>query len=160
MHSKMRIVVSLLVAFATVIHFTFGCCLHISHAGAGHTCGLGSSHAAEVQHAAQAQEDCDCHGHDGDDEGEHRHGHRMKADEGAGIASGHECDGHDCGGCHCVADTTAADQSTDWRPLASSLDAALDARNLAAACAARWPTGDGDPPPMLHRHPLYERLLV
>jgi hypothetical protein len=60
MHSKMRIVVSLLVAFATVIHFTFGCCLHISHAGAGHTCGLGSSHAAEVQHAAQAQEDCDC----------------------------------------------------------------------------------------------------
>jgi hypothetical protein len=43
----MRIVVSLLVAFATVIHFTFGCCLHISHAGAaGHDCGLASAYAA------------------------------------------------------------------------------------------------------------------
>ena len=156
MHSKMRIVVSLLAAFATVIHFTFGCCLHLSHAGAGHTCGRVPSHAAEGRHAAQAQEDCDCHGHD--DEGEH--GQRMTADEGTGIASGHDCDGHDCGGCHCVADTTAADQSTDWRPLDSSLHAALDARNLAAACAARWPTGDGDPPPMLQRHPLSERLLV
>ena len=155
MHSKMRIVVSLLAAFATVIHFTFGCCLHLSHAGAGPTCGIVSSHAAEVQHAAQAQGDCDCHGND---EGEH--GQRMKADEGTGIAPGHECDGHDCGGCHCVADASASNQGTVWQPLDSSLDAALDARALVAACAACWPTGDGDPPPMLQRHPLYERLLV
>jgi hypothetical protein len=160
MHSKIRIVVNLLVAFATVIHFTFGCCLHISHAGAGHTCGLGSSHAAEVQHAAEAQEDCDCHGHDGDDEGEHRHGHRMKADDGTGIAPGPECDGHDCGGCDCVANATAADQSTDWWPLDSNLDAVLDARDLEAACASARPTGGGDPPPMPQRHSLYERMLV
>ena len=159
MHSKMRIVVSLLVGFATVIHFTFGCCLHISHAGAGHTCGLGSSHAAEAQHVAQAQEDCDCHGHD-DSEGEHRHGQRMKADEGAGIASGPECDGHDCGGCDCVADASASNQGSNWWPLDSDLNADLDARDLATACAAGQPTGGGDPPPMPERHPLYERLLV
>jgi len=154
MHSKTRIVVSLLAAFATVIHFTFGCCLHGSHSGAGHDGGLASAHAAE------APTDCDCHGHEGDDEGNHCHDRRVEAQEGTGLFSGPECDGHDCGGCDCVADATAADQSTDWRPLDSSLDAALDARDLAAACAAGRPTGDGDPPPLPERHSLYERLLV
>lgn len=152
----MRIVVSLLVAFATVIHFTFGCCLHISHAGAGHACGLVSSHAAEVQHAAQAQEDCDCHGHDDDGE----HGQRTKADEGTGIAPRPECDGHDCGGCDCVADASTSNHGTEWWPLDSNLDAVLDARDLAAACASARPTGGGDSPPMPQRHSLYERLLV
>jgi hypothetical protein len=84
----------------------------------------------------------------------------MTAEEGTGIAPRPECDGHDCGGCDCVADASASGQGTEWWPLDSSLDAALDARDLAAACATGPPTGGGDPPPMPQRHPLYERLLV
>lgn len=162
----MRTVVSLPTAFATVIHFSFGCCLHASHAQAGHDCGVDTAHAA-IAHlsdeapADEAEEHCDCHGAEDDDAGGHHHDQRLKAAEGAGVASKPERDGHDCGGCDCVADATAADQSGEWRPLDSGLDAALDARDLAAASfASRRASADGDPPPRPDRHSLYERLLV
>jgi hypothetical protein len=154
----MRSFVSLLAAFATVMHLTCGCCLHATHAG-------GPSHAEHgsdccgvaAVDVAEARGGCECDGHACDADG------GPVPDESVRrvVASVPEGGHHDCSGCDCVADASENDVAASWRPLASGITAAIDARVILAAAGAAVPTADdGEPPVIPERHPLHERLLV
>jgi hypothetical protein len=149
-----RSLVGIITTIATVIHFTFGCCLHPCHFG-----GCTSSAAHAVEPAA-----CDACCHDHDDAArecetspcrriEDGNGSISDADHGLG------CGG--CQGCHCVATSTETGASISWSPLASGIVAALDsdAVVLVAVACGRQP-----PDPRMHpcpgRDALFERFLI
>jgi hypothetical protein len=158
-----RSLVGIITTIATVIHFTFGCCLHPCHFGG---CSETVPHAVESaacdacchdhDDAASAYDTLPC-GHIEDVRAEvHAEGGRASmsvADHCLG------CDG--CQGCHCVATSTETGATVSWSPLASGIVAALDSDAIVLFAGAG---GRRPPDPHLHprpgRHPLFERFLI
>ena len=162
----MRSLVGIITTIATVIHFTFGCCLH--------PCPFGGCSEA-VPHAVEpAAWDACCHDHDHDDvasEGENSVCGRIEDVRAAvgRVEDGHamimvadHCLGCDrCQGCHCVATSTETGVTVSWSPLASGIVATLDSKAIvlfADACERRAIVQPVDP--CRCRHALFERFLV
>lgn len=147
----MRSFVGIITTIATVIHFTFGCCLHPCHVGGRGDC---------VAHAIETIE-CDvcCHDHE----------------EAAPEPNDGQCvfavfslsttlapvNCHGCEGCRCAATSTETVTTLPWSPLACGIAAARDSDAItmfAVTC--------GKHPPDPHIHPcpshcaLFERFLI
>ena|GEM_PF-1624552 len=164
----MRSLVGIITTIATVIHFTFGCCLHPCHFGG---CSEAVPHAFE---SAACEACCHHHDHDHDDvasECENSACGRIEdvrdavvcAEDGRGtiVVADHclGCDG--CQGCHCVATSTETGATVSWSPLASGIVAAFDTKAIvlfADACERRAVDPHVHPCPC--RHALFERFLV
>ena len=160
----MRSLVGIITTIATVIHFTFGCCLHPCHFGG---CREAAPHAVE----SAACEAC-CHDHDevaSECEnlacGRIEDGHATVGCAGDGRATtmvADHCLGCDvCQGCHCVATSNETGATVSWSPLASGIVATLDSKAIvlfADACERRAIVQPGDP--CRCRHALFERFLV
>jgi len=154
-----RSLVGIITTIATVIHFTFGCCLHPSHFG-----GWSEVAARGFECAA-----CDACCHDGDDAASGCETSPCGRIEDVLAVDGHAaltvpdrclgCDG--CQGCHCVATSTKTGATVSWSPLASGIVAALDSDAIlvfAVACGRRPPDPRMHPCP--ERDALFERLLI
>jgi len=182
-------IITTITTIATVIHFTFGCCLHPCHFGgcvqtATHAVDLiqTATHAVDsmqtATHAVDSMqtathavdsESCNacCHDHDdvaGECEtspyGQADHGH--PTDGRATITVADHCLGcGGCQGCHCVATSTDAGTTVSWSPLASGIMAALDSHAIVLCAVA---CGTHPPDPRMHpcpaRHALFERFLI
>ena len=160
--APVRSLVSILTTVATVIHFTFGCCLHPCHFG-----GCSQTVARVVETATC--DDC-CHEHDDAASecetspcGQAAHGY--PADDGATITVADHCLGcggcQGCQGCHCVATSKNAGPTVSSSPLASGTVAALDSRAIvlfAVACGRHPPDPRTHPCP--GRDALFERFLI
>jgi len=154
-----RSLVGIITTIATVIHFTFGCCLHPCHFGG---CSETAAHAVE-----SAACDACCHDHDdvtsecanspcGPNEAVHAVAGR------AMITVPDRCLGcNGCQGCHCVATSTETGTVVSWTPLASGIAAALDSHAIvlfAVACGRQPP--DSRMHPSAGRDALFERFLI
>ena len=162
----MRSLVGIITTIATVIHFTFGWCLHPCHFGG---CSEAVPHAVE----SAACEAC-CHDHDHDDVASEcenpacgciedvRVAVVCAGDGRATIMVADHCLGCDgCQGCHCVATSTETGATVSWSPLASGIVAALDSKAIvlfADACERRAVDPHVHPCPC--RHALFVRFLV
>jgi hypothetical protein len=150
-----RSLVGIITTVATVIHLTFGCCLHPCHFG-GHGDGTTPSVGLVTAEAC-------CHDHLPDDVaiqpatdpsglGAEVDGVMLSASEG--------CAGCDaCHGCQCAALSAEALPIPSWSSLASGMLAAVDGAAIANSLAR-----GGQPPPDRHPRPgrpaLFERLLI
>jgi hypothetical protein len=150
-----RSLVGIITTIATVIHFTFGCCLHPCHFG-----GHGEGVTPTV--GSVAAEAC-CHDHLHDDEASRpdtdTSGHGAEVD-GMTLSASEACaDCDTCHGCQCAALSVEALPIPSWSPLASGMLAAVDGDAIASALAR-----GGQPPPVRHprtsRPALFERLLI
>jgi len=149
-----RSLIGILTTLATVMHFTFGCCLHPCHV-AGH---------GERLTVASAMADACCHDHAGGrattsdtDHGGHRGGI-----DGAGLSASDRCDDCDgCRGCDCAALSTEARPNAPWGALAPAPAAVGAERPRVIVPAAGWM-----PPTDRHGHrgrgrpALFERLSI
>lgn len=151
----MRSLVGIITTIATVIHFTFGCCLHPCHAGGRGDCG---AHGIE----AAVYEDC-CHAHDDDhaDAGCESEGGPC-GHEGASLAAASACDAcHGCEGCHCAATASETGTTLPW-PQAEAIVVPVGDGAAITPFAERR----GKQPPDPHVHPcsgrqaLFERFLI
>lgn len=147
----MRALVSVVATVATVIHLTFGCCLHAAHFGPAASCH-------------------DCGGHAGDADaccGEHEHESATveAADDASlrgelAVSAASVNDDHDCGGCTCAAATEDI-AIARWVPAAAAM--ACECTTVAVpprgAAAGHFRDRGGASPPR-DAHPLHERLLV
>jgi len=144
--------IALITTLATVIHFTFGCCLHASHFDGAGDCCPGDRAIADLDSC------CEDHGHEQDLPG-------VSADRGepartpahgttAGAAS--ECE---CAGCTCAATVTNTDVFSPGSP-----PLAWDGLSFVVGPMTRFARGDCTghrcPVPSELRPPLFERLLV
>jgi len=147
----LRSLVGIITTIATVIHFTFGCCLHPCHIGGRGDC---------VAHAIETIE-CDACCHDHEEAA-------PDPDDGPCVVAGFTCSAtlvpvgcHGCEGCHCAAVATETAAHVPWSPLASGIVAVRDgeAITLFAVTCGRQP-----PDPHIHpgssRHALFERFLI
>ena len=149
----MRSLVGIITILATVIHFTFGCCLHACHvAGHGESPAVGSVIADACCH-----DEIDGGGAAPDaDHGSHR-GDRDGADPSVSDRC-HDCAG--CQGCHCAALSTGARSIAPWASLAPASASAMEATLDIVQDAGR------EPPPDRHGHrgrsrpALFERLSI
>lgn len=151
----MHAIVSVVVTVATVMHFTFGCCLQGSHFGPATACH-------------------DCVGHKGDADAccmEHEHGHEHEADGDAAaddvslsgefaVRAGTAAAGHTCAGCMCtgaIEDDAAVRRASAAAPLATAVATVAVPASVARVDRARDRGGSTRP---RDAHPLHERLLV
>jgi len=152
-----RSLVGIITIIATVIHFTFGCCLHPCHGG-------GRGECVSQAIPAAACDEC-CH----DDHGRREHG------EAADEADGVSCDVadfslvvtlvsdscHPCQGCHCAATSPEAVTHLKGSPLASGIVATIESEAVTLFAVV-----GGKHPPDPHLRPcprgqgLFERLLI
>lgn len=145
----MRSAIASITLFATVIHFTLGCCLHPAHLGGAETCcgGMQSS----PQDAC-----CTCHDHDAPQTAAAGAEFHADADRGGLVAANAA---HDCDGCGCTATKPEAARfphsspAATWRCLPLGTQAAIGPAG-GAQLAARVPI------PSALRPPLHERFLV
>ena len=158
----MRGMVGVIAMVATVMHFTFGCCLHPCHRG-GHTadpCSGSQTGAVDVcchedGHATGCDEQS-CHERSMD------HG-----EAGSGIAalgSGrNECHGdcHACGGCQCAATSAPSPPTCNWSPAVAFVVTTPDGDSPALRASL---SEDMPPDPCVdagrRRHLLLERFLI
>ena len=159
----MRSLVGIITTIATVIHFTFGCCLHPCHGGGRGEC------VSQAIPAAACDECC------------HEDHDRHQYDEAAGEADGVSCDAadsslvtaivsdscHPCQGCHCAATSPEVvthlkwSHHPKWLPVASGIVATIEseAMTLFAVVGGKHP-----PDPHLRPCPrgqaLFERFLI
>lgn len=147
----MRSLVGIITTIATVIHFTFGCCLHPCHVGGRGDC---------VAHATEAI-DCDACCHDHEEASPDLDGRPCVVAACSLSATLEPVSFHGCEGCHCAATATETVTRVPSSPLASGIVAARDAEAItlfAVTC--------GKQPPDPHLHPgssrraLFERLLI
>ena len=154
--TPVRTLVGIVTIFATVMHFTFGCCGHSCHLGGRGEC---VAHAGEPM----ARESC-CHDHDHDAAAPAAAGdHDGSVEVGfaAGVSPG-DCPGSErCHGCHCAAMPTGNLVMLPWSPLASGIAATLDGDSLALVAITRGKPPH-DPPihPCRSRQALHERFLI
>jgi len=148
-----RPAISLITTLTTVIHFTFGCCLHASHFGGGDAC-CGSQ-------AVPAHADACCNDHDHD------------RDSTAAAVACHDSNPpvvfcasslatSDCGcdGCSCAA-TTLEPGNDDCGPTCVCwIGHVLDATSAGMKSAWGGHFGGHPPDTSALRSPLFERLLV
>ena len=151
----MRSLVGIITTIATVIHLTFGCCLHPCHIG-------GHGDAATPAVGLVTADGC-CHDHLPDDvaiqPATEPSGHGAEVD-GAALSASEACADCDaCHGCQCAALAAEALPILSWSPLASGILAAVDGAAIANAQAR-----GGRPPPDRHlragRPALFARLLI
>jgi len=148
-----RSVVGIITILATVIHFTFGCCLHPCHFGGCGDCVLQATEPATC-------EDC-CHDHDHEEAAQAR-GRTESGRVDIGLAATSRSDGcHGCSGCDCAATTADTPPDSTWSPLACGIMATGDGAaitSFAVAAGRRPPDPSAHPCPS--RHALFERLLI
>ena len=125
-----RPLIGIIATVATVIHFTFGCCLHPCHQACPRVCS-----AQPVQ--TPSSDHC-CHGHE---EGVEGTAAAASFDEFAPAlatsrwAASEESDhGGDCSGCHCTATSTSEIETFQWSPMTSGILATVDS-DLIRLCA-------------------------
>ena len=163
----MRSLVGIIATIATVIHFTFGCCLHPCHAsGRGDCVTLGIE--------AAACEDC-CHAHDHSRDHARDDAHDDDHADAACEAAGGSCehDGvslvaapagdacHGCEGCHCAATSTETGTTFPWPQEAAVIVPDGDGSAFAPFADARErQLPDPDVHPCPGRNPLFERFLI
>lgn len=147
----MRSLVGIITTIATVIHFTFGCCLHPCHVGGRGDC---------MAHAIEAIE-CDACCHDHEEAAPEPNDGQCILAEFSLSATRAPVNCHDCEGCHCAAITTETVRRVPWSPLASGIVAAHDGEAItlfAVTC------GRQSPDPHTHqgasRLALLERFLI
>ena len=149
----MRSLVGIITIIATVIHFTFGCCLHPCHFGGCGDCPAQAS-------AVVACEEC-CHDHVHEDAASESDGLQCgQADVGLMAAGGSDgC--HGCSGCDCAATSAEMATAFSWSPQASGIAATVDGQAIAVLAGA---SGKLPPDPCMHargrRHALFERFLI
>ena len=161
----MRSLVGIITTIATVIHFTFGCCLHPCHGGGRGEC---------VSHAIPAAACDECCHDDHDDHDHHEH------EEAAVEADGVSCDVadfslvatliadgcHPCQGCHCAATSPEVVTYLKWShhlkwSLASDIVATIESEAIVLFAVV-----GGKHPPDPHLRPcprgqaLFERFLI
>lgn len=145
----MRSLVGIITILATVIHFTFGCCLHACHIS-----GHGESPAvASVSADACCHDEADGFGAEHDS----RRGDRDAADLSVSDHC-HGCDG--CQGCHCAALSTEARSTTLWAPLAPALAVATKGTLDVLPATVREPPPDRPGHRGRRRPALFERLSI
>lgn len=152
---RVRAFVSLVATVATVMHLTFGCCLHAAHFGPAAACHGCPGHEGEADACCMDHE----HGH------EHESVAEAGADEvsppgGLAVRAGTMAAGHDCTGCSCTA-SIEDDAAVRWPASAAPLVTAMADVGVSACVAGidRARDRGGSPPPR-DTHPLHERLLV
>lgn len=148
----MRTIMSLLTTVATVMHFSFGCCLHAAHLDGA----VGCRHAA----AEACQDDACCHGHDGghDSGGGASHAGRVESEQAREAVA--PAEGHACDGCECVGMLEAKPDRDDAASSACP-DGMFDIRSVVVSQAARGPCATtARPVPSEVQPPLCGRLLV
>ena len=118
----MRPLIGIIATVATVIHFTFGCCLHPCHQACPRVCA--------AQPAQPSSSDHCCHGHE---EGAAGTTTAAPSDESAPdlatsrwAASEDSEHGADCGGCHCTATSTSEIETVQRFPLISGILATVN----------------------------------
>ena len=146
----MRGLISTITTIAAVIHFTFGCCLHLPHGeaavgcrlhAAAHGCGDGCAFDGCGDHGCLEEVHGDTHG---------QGVHRSPADDA----------GHDCDGCHCAATTDGSiDDSLSLSVDRVGVPAELPIPTTVAGGRSRE-TRARDPVASAIRPPLFERLTV
>lgn len=153
----MRPAIAIVTTLATVIHFTFGCCLHAAHFGGDRSCCPAKAAAAEVH-----DDDCHCEeDHAGAPQTARRADMSRGRDGGADSAAiepGVECG---CAGCTCAA--TATETAVDDGQIAAAawIDDVLSPRPpLRCRTTGGSPAGAGCAAAAIQRPPLFERLLV
>ena len=151
----MRSLVGIITTIATLIHFTFGCCLHPCHFG-------GHGEGAMPTVGSVAAEAC-CHDHLHDDGASQpdtdTSGHGAEVDGVTRSASETCADCDTCLGCQCACLSTEVTPIPSWSPLASGILAAVD-RGTVPTSLAR---GGQLPPvrfPRIGRPTLFGRLLI
>jgi len=150
-----RSLVGIITTIATVIHFTFGCCLHPCHFG-----GHGEGATATVK--SVAAEAC-CHDHLHDDvasQSDTDTSGRGAEVEGVTLSASGACTDCDaCLGCQCACLSTEVTPIPSWSPLALGMLAAVDGGTVPGSLAR-----GRQPLPVRHprssRPALFERLLL
>jgi len=146
-----RSLIGIITTIATVIHFTFGCCLHPCHSG-----GRGERFTHTIEAAA-----CEACCHDHQDATEELDGERCGFGNVSFLATLVSDTCHGCEGCRCAATSTETVTTLPWSPLACGIAAARDSDAItmfAITC--------GKHPPDPHIHPcpshcgLFERFLI
>ena len=149
--SSVRSLIGIITTIATVIHFTFGCCLHPCHVGGRGECFAHESDAAACEACCHDQEDA------ASEPGDPQCGTAFVS-----LATTLYSDGcHGCDGCHCAATATEAVTSVPWSSLAFGSVAAHDSETFAVfavTCARQTPDPHVRPCPS--RHALFERFLI
>jgi len=146
-----RSLIGIITTIATVIHFTFGCCLHPCHSGGRGEC---------VAHAIETIE-CDVCCHDHEDETIELNGERCGFGNVSFSATLVSDTCHGCEGCRCAATSTETVTTLPWSPLACGIAAARDSDAITMFAITR-----GKHPPDRHVHPcpsrcaLFERFLI
>lgn len=127
-----RPLIGIIATVATVIHFTFGCCLHPCHQACPRVCS-----AQPVQ--TPSSDHC-CHGHE---ERAEETAAAVALDEFAPAwatsrwAASEDSDhGADCSGCHCTATSTSETETFQWSPMSSGILATVNS-NLIRLCECR-----------------------
>ncbi|MEI8370388.1 MAG: hypothetical protein WCJ31_18320 [Planctomycetia bacterium] len=151
----MRSLVGIITTIATVIHFTFGCCLHPCHFsghGEGATATVGSVGAEACCH--DRLHDNVAHQPDTDTSGQ---GAEV---EGVTLSASGACADCDaCHGCQCACLSTEVTPIPFWSPLASGILSTVNGGTVPSSLAR-----GGQPPPVRHprssRPALFERLLI
>jgi hypothetical protein len=142
-----------LTLIATVMHFTFGCCLHASHFGGSDTCCMSALVSA----------------HGGDCGEGHDHDHDVAATTVAGHdahATSGPCQAHaaastcDCDGCTCVATAPTSELRIDAPAPGAWIGDGLLAPPVNLTSPGLVGRGLESPPLSALRPPLFERLLV
>ena len=153
--ATVRSLVGIITTIATVIHFTFGCCLHPCHLGGRGEC------VTRVTEAA-ACEGC-CHDHAGA-AGDHgaEPSVRVEGSAESSVGAMVACDGClGCDGCHCAATPTETGTTFASSPPSAFLVSAFDegaAVPFAVASGMQPPDPNAHPCP--GRHALFERFLI
>ena len=151
----MRSLVGIITTIATVIHFTFGCCLHPCHFG-----GHGEGATATVS-SVGAEACCHDHLHDNvaSQSDTDTSGRGAEVDRATLVASEPCTDCDACHGCQCACLSTEATPIPPWSPLASGILAAVNGATVPSSLAR-----GRQPPPVRHRRSsrpaLFERLLI
>jgi hypothetical protein len=142
-----------LTLLATVMHFTFGCCLHASHFGGSDTC---CTSALVSDHGGDCGES---HDHDHDLTATTVPGHDAGATDGSchAAAAASSCD---CEGCTCVAIVPTHDVRLDGPSPGAWIGDGLLAPPVNLTSPGLVGRGHESPPLSALRPPLFERLLV
>ena len=113
----MRPLIGIIATVATVIHFTFGCCLHPCHQACPRVCGAQPVQASCCDHSS--------HGHEEGAEGTATAAPVCESApasaSGLWFASEDSEHGADCSGCHCTATATSEIETFQWSPLTSGI---------------------------------------
>ena len=154
----MRSLVGIITTIATVIHFTFGCCLHPCHTG-------GRGDCVAVGTSVEACEDC-CHAHLDPESDEHARAAGepeggLCGGDGTNLVAASDCDAcHGCHGCHCAATSTETGMTLPWQQAAAVLVPASGAAIVPFADARGRQPPDPHVHPCAARNPLFERFLI